>query len=83
MTATSVSSWGSSAFWLGDWVRYWWVRVPPAASELRLPHHTLPALWHADLWGEPLDRGLAVLLFGAAAIETSSRRSNVHCRSLS
>jgi hypothetical protein len=55
-----------NAFWLIDWVRYWWVRVPPTASELRLPHNTLPALWHADLWGEPLDRGLILLLFAAA-----------------
>ena len=58
----------ANAFWLVDWVRYWWLRVPLDASELRLSHRTLPALWHADLWGEALDRGLAVVLLVAAAV---------------
>ena len=59
---------GCNYFWLIDWVSYWWLRVPLPSSDLRLEHRTLPMLWHAELWGRPLDRGLVLLLLAAGII---------------
>ncbi len=53
---------GANYFWLRDWVRYWWLLVPPSPGELLLPHRTFAALWRASLWGDDLDRTLTLLL---------------------
>jgi hypothetical protein len=79
---------GLNTFWLGDWVRYWWLRVPLVSSEQRLAHRTLSTLWNADLWGVPLDRDLAVLLLGlgvvgAVALNQAERRATARLFGLS
>jgi hypothetical protein len=53
-------------FWLRDWVAYWWLRSPLEAAGVLLPHRTFHTLWAAPLWGEPMDRAIAVLLIVAA-----------------
>jgi hypothetical protein len=55
----------ANAFWLIDWVGYWWIRVPAGAD---LPRLTPPALWDAPLWGASLDRALAVAMLGLGVI---------------
>jgi hypothetical protein len=67
-------------FWLGDWVHYWWLRVPAHASAVQLARRTPAGLWHAGVWGSPADRGLALFLFvaaaaGAAILNQSGRRA--------
>jgi hypothetical protein len=56
----------ANAFWLGDWVGYWWLRAPLEATGVLLTHRTFHTLWAAPLWGDPTDRALAVLLIVAA-----------------
>jgi hypothetical protein len=60
-----------NAFWLADWVSYWWLRVPLGPSEQRLLHRTPSTVWHAELWGEPVDRAVALFLLGAAVVGAS------------
>jgi hypothetical protein len=55
-----------NAFWLRDWVAYWWIRAPLEAGGTLLPHRTFHTLWDAPLWGGAMGRALAVLLCGAA-----------------
>ena len=70
---------GANYFWLRDWVRYWWLRVPLSPSELLLPHRTFAALWRAPLLGDEFDRCLILLLIGlgcagATALNQTGRR---------
>ncbi len=55
-------------FWLGDWVAYWWIRVPLRLDSPLLLHRTLRTVWEAPLWGGPLDRALACLLVLAGSV---------------
>jgi hypothetical protein len=57
-----------NAFWLVDWVRHWWIRSPLEISASLLPHRTIQTVWNAPLWGDSVDRSLAVALVGAAAL---------------
>jgi hypothetical protein len=57
-----------NAFWLRDWVAYWWIRSPLDATGALLPHRTFHTLWAAPLWGGPSDRALAVALVGAGFV---------------
>jgi hypothetical protein len=57
-----------NAFWLRDWVAYWWIRAPLEAGGALLPHRTFHTLWDAPLWGGSMGRALAVLLFVAALV---------------
>lgn len=59
---------GVNAFWLLDWVHYWWIRVPLHLDSPLLAHRTLRTFWEAPLWGGPVDKALACLLAGAAAV---------------
>jgi hypothetical protein len=70
--AWHASLWGglvlavaANAFWLVDWVSYWWIRVPLQVDVPVLTHRTFRTLWEAPLWGGPVDRGLACFLAGA------------------
>ncbi len=54
-----------NAFWLCDWVNYWWVRVPPEAEE-SATRPGLAALWESSLWGNEFDRAFVVVLAGLA-----------------
>jgi hypothetical protein len=56
----------ANAFWLRDWVAYWWLRAPLDSAAGLLPHRTFHTFWSAPLWGEPADRALAVILIVAA-----------------
>jgi hypothetical protein len=58
------------AFWLLDWVHYWWIRLPLNFDEPLVAHRTLRALWEAPLWGGPVDRLLAcgLLLAGLGGV---------------
>jgi hypothetical protein len=57
-----------NAFWLLDWVEYWWIRLPARGEAYLLPHRTPHAVWSAPLWGGPVDRGFACLLLLAAGV---------------
>jgi hypothetical protein len=56
-----------NAFWLSDWINFWWLRSPLPQGAGVLPHRTLQTLWDAPLWGEAADRNLAILLLFSAA----------------
>jgi hypothetical protein len=71
---------GANYFWLHDWVRYWWLLVPPSPGELLLPHRTFSTLWHSSLWGDAADRTLTMVLMllafvGAGIFNQSSQRA--------
>jgi hypothetical protein len=51
----------ANAFWLTDWVGYWWLRIP-LTFEASVPAPALDALWDAPLWGGAADRVFAVLV---------------------
>lgn len=57
-------------FWLVDWVRFWWVRMPLQVSELTLPHRTPVTVWESSFWGTPAYRALSMFLItlGTAGI---------------
>jgi len=54
--------------WLIDWVSYWWLRAPLPVSTVVLPHRTFATLWNAPLWGEPVDRALALFILGSSLL---------------
>ncbi|MFO0927703.1 MAG: hypothetical protein U0736_11805 [Gemmataceae bacterium] len=62
---------GANAFWLGDWVSYWWIRVPPCRDVSLLTGRTVRAFWEAPLWGGGEDRVVAVLLIAASVVGTA------------
>jgi hypothetical protein len=68
-----------NCFWLIDWVGYWWIRVPPHLETPLLAEPSMRAMWESSFWGGTVDRALACLLIGAAAVgvllynETSQR----------
>jgi hypothetical protein len=59
-----------NAYWLTDWIGYWWLRVPLRLEARLLAHRTPGTIWEAPLWGPPPDRLLAVLLLVLAAAGT-------------
>ncbi|HTU20722.1 MAG TPA: hypothetical protein VMG10_21860 [Gemmataceae bacterium] len=64
---------GINSFWLIDWVRYWWIRVPPHSSGTGvspvglLAEPTLRSVWESSFWGGPFEKGLTCFLVLAAA----------------
>jgi hypothetical protein len=56
---------GANAFWLVDWVNYWWIQVPALADGA--PSQGWRDVWEAPAWGGPVDRALACVLIGTAA----------------
>src|SRR5262249_2967139 len=69
---------GVNAFWLQDWVSYWWIRVPPCV-EGQEAAAGLCGLWESHVGGERLERGLVVAtavlgLGGAVALYLSGSR---------
>jgi hypothetical protein len=56
---------GVNAFWLVDWVAYWWIRVPPVVAGFSA---TSPGdWWESSLWGTSVDRALAWAVIALAA----------------
>jgi hypothetical protein len=66
-----VSSFGGAvavnSFWLMDWARSWWLRVPLQLDSLTTRHRTLQTLWDSPLWGDPADRAVGIGLATVAA----------------
>jgi hypothetical protein len=58
----------SNAFWLLDWVHYWWLRAPSDLKAPVLSHRTLHTIWDAPLWGDQTDRALAMALLALAVL---------------
>jgi hypothetical protein len=77
LLATQGGAVALNAFWLTDWVSYWWIRSPLPHSTVTLPHRTVHTIWEAPVWGEPADRALAVVLLGSALIGLGMFH---HCR---
>ncbi len=57
----------ANAFWLIDWLNYWWIRVPPHLEMPLLAEPTLGKVWQSSFWGGPVDKVLACVLVIAAA----------------
>jgi hypothetical protein len=57
-----------NSFWLVDWVKSWWLRLPLQLNGEPLLHRTFSTLWKSSLWGEPADRTLAITLVAASAL---------------
>jgi hypothetical protein len=57
---------GVNAFWLVDWVGYWWIRTPATAGPV-LSGSAWAALWDRALWSSAAERALCVVLVTAAA----------------
>ena len=60
----------SNSFWLLDWLRYWWIRLPLQLGTASLKHRTFHTMWSCPLWGDNSDRilGIALLLLALAGI---------------
>jgi hypothetical protein len=69
----------ANAFWLVDWIEYWWIRVPLQSEGPLLVHRTLRTVWESPLWGTPTDRVLACFL-AAAALAGIVRANETSCR---
>jgi hypothetical protein len=68
LLASQVGALAVNAFWLTDWVTYWWLRLPLPQAAGMLRHRTLQTVWESPLWGGPADRDLAALLLGSALV---------------
>jgi hypothetical protein len=74
-----------NAFWLIDWVTHWYLLNALTAPVSVLAHRTFRTVWEAELWGDPVDRGLAVTCIGLALLGIAcfnSRRQRVAARLL-
>lgn len=58
-----------NAFWLRDWVTFWWLRVPPSTEGLETPA-SVAGLWQSAIWGDRLDRAMAVAMAGLGVAGT-------------
>ncbi|MBM4068478.1 MAG: hypothetical protein FJ271_05975 [Planctomycetes bacterium] len=65
LLANGVAALAINAFWLRDWLTFWWLRAPCDGASCLLPHRTLRTLWEAPLWGGALDRAAAVGLLAS------------------
>jgi hypothetical protein len=55
----------ANLFWLLDWFRFWWIRVPLRSDMPLLAHRTFRTIWEAPLWGGPTDRAFGCVLLVA------------------
>jgi hypothetical protein len=51
-----------NSFWLVDWARSWWIRLPVQLGSEPLRHRTIQTVWDSPQWGQPADRALGVLI---------------------
>jgi hypothetical protein len=54
-----------NAFWLCDWVAYWWIRIPLTFEAGLPPGWGWMSLWKAPQWGGGVDRAVAGVLLAA------------------
>lgn len=57
-----------NAFWLLDWVGYWWVLAPLQIGNRLLVHRTFHTFWTAAIWGQDTDRMLALTLLASGVV---------------
>jgi hypothetical protein len=57
-----------NAFWLLDWLEYWWILLPLHLGAPPLSDGTFPSLWDAPIWGGQGDRVLTCALLPAAVM---------------
>lgn len=58
-----LSAIAANAFWLCDWVGYWWLRLPLRFDGPR-GEGVFAALWNAPVWGDATSRAVALALLG-------------------
>jgi hypothetical protein len=68
LLAALVGGVAGNTFWLIDWVTYWWIRSPLANGVPLLGQRSFHAFWTAPVWGDPLDRAIALVLGSAAVV---------------
>lgn len=68
LLASLAGALAANSFWLPDWVKYWWIRLPLQLGSEPLRHRTLQTIWDAPLWGDATDRNLAAALFMLALL---------------
>lgn len=79
LAASLVGALAANAFWLIDWIRLWWVRVPLQLQSEALHHRTIQTVWSASLWGDDADRALVLMLLvltlvGSSVLNQSGQR---------
>jgi hypothetical protein len=57
-----------NAYWLLDWLEYWWILLPLHLNAPPLAEGTFPSLWDSPIWGGPADRVLTCALLPAAVM---------------
>lgn len=65
LLASAMAGVAVNAFWLRDWLTFWWLRAPCESASCLLRHRTLQTLWEAPLWGGDMDRAAAVALLAS------------------
>ncbi len=70
LLAAEVAALAVNAFWLKDWITFWWLRRPFGPAPSLLAHRTLQTFWASPIWGGQADRALAVFLLGSAVVGT-------------
>jgi hypothetical protein len=58
----------ANAFWLGDLIAYWWIRVPLGREASLHPAETLADWWGLPLWGQGIDKALGCCLLVGGVI---------------
>ena len=59
---------GGNAFWLFDWVRYWWILVPSPLDATLPPAKAIWSFWELPLWGDGPERLLMAMLVVSAFV---------------
>lgn len=67
LAATAVPL-AANSFWLPDWLRYWWIRLPLQLGTFTLKHRTFQTIWDCPLWGDAGDRMVGLSVLGLAVI---------------
>lgn len=69
LLAAETAALAINAFWLRDWISFWWLRTPSAKTSV-LAHRTFRSFWESSIWGAPEDRTLAVVILVSGLVGT-------------